>query len=133
MAYRIAAVPLGSVFLFALVLNGYLLFSAVDGARVVRQAESAAGQGLNCLDLYQARAINTYFDVQRPQQGQALYLLGSTWPIWFVLSMGVAFGLAGVIDGRKRWRWLPVIIMGLLVVLLILYLPTIAKISCAID
>ena len=85
------------------------------------------------MELYQVRAINTYFDQQHPQQGEALYLLSSVWPIWFVLSMGLAFGWAGVIDIPKRWRWLPVFSMSLLVLLLILYLPSIARISCAIE
>ncbi len=133
MVRRITAVPLGFIFLLALVLNAYLLFSAVDGTRIVQQVEAAAGQGLTCMELYQARAINTYFDLQRPQQGEALYLFSLAWPIWFALSIGIAFGLTGVIDGLKRRRWLPILIMSLLVLLLILYLPTIAKISCAID
>ena len=133
MVRRITAVPLGFIFLVALAFNMYLLFSAADGARIVQQVEAAAGQGLNCDELYQARAINAYFDLQRPQQGEALYLFSWAWPIWLALSIGIAFGLTGVIDGLKRWRWLPILIMGLLVLLLILYLPTVAKISCAID
>ena len=133
MARRIAAVPPGFIFLLALILNADLLFSAVDGTRLVQQVEAAAGQGLNCHEVYQARAIYAYFDLQRPQQGEALYLLSLAWPIWFAVSMGIAFGLTGVMGGLKRWRWLPVLIMGLLVLLLILYLPTVAKISCAID
>jgi hypothetical protein len=133
MVRHITAVPLGLIFLLALVLNVYLLFSAVDGTRIVQQVEAAAGRGLNCNELYQARAINAYFDLQRPQQGEALYLFSLAWPIWFALSIGIAFGLTGVADELKRWRWLPVLIMGLLVLLLILYLPSVAKISCAID
>ena len=133
MVRRITAVPLGFIFLLALVLNVYLLFCAVDSTRIVQQVEAAAGQGLNCDELYQARVINAYLDLQRPQQGEALYLFSLAWPIWFALSIGIAFGLTGVIDGLKRRRWLPILIMSLLVLLLILYLPTIAKISCAID
>ena len=133
MVRRIAVVPMGFLFLLALVLNVYLLFSAVDGAHIVQQVEAAAGQRLNCNELYQARTINAYFDLQHPKQGEALYLFNLAWPIWFALSIGIALGLAGVIDGLKRWRWLPMFIMGLLVLLLILYLPTVAKISCAID
>ena len=133
MARRITTVPLGFIFLLALVLNVYLLFSAVDGTRLVQQVEAAAGQGLNCHELYQARAINAYFDLQHPQQGEALYLFSLAWPVWFAVSMGIAFGVTGVMAGLKRWRWLPILIMGLLVLLLILYLPTVAKISCAID
>ena len=72
MVHRITAISLGSIFLLVLVLNGYLLFSAVDGTRIVRQVESAAGRGLSCMELYQARAINDYFEFQRPQEGEAL-------------------------------------------------------------
>ena len=133
MIRRITTMSLGSIFLLVLVFNGYLLFSAMDGSRIVQQVQSAAGHGLNCMELYQARAINTYFDSQRPREGKALYLLSTTWPIWFVLSIGVAFGLAGVIGMERRWHWLPVLSMSVFVLWLILYLPTIAKISCAID
>jgi hypothetical protein len=133
MARRLPHVSLVLIFLLALVLNVYVLFSAVDGTRLVQQVEAAAGQGLNCHEVYQARAINAYFDLQHPQQGEALYLLSLAWPVWFAVSIGIAFGLTGVMAGLKRWRWLPILIMGLLVLLLILYLPAIAKISCAID
>ncbi len=133
MAHRILTALLGFLFLSALALNGYLLHGAVDGARIVKQVESAAGQALSCRELYQSRDINAYFEVQHPQEGNALYLLSLAWPVWFALSIGTALGLAGMVDRKKSWHWLPVIGMSLLVLGLILYLPAIAKINCAID
>jgi hypothetical protein len=121
------------IYLLVLVFNGYLLFGAVDGTRIVQDAEAAAGQKLTCMELYQARTINTYFDLQRPQEGRALYLFGSLWPGWLVVSMGVAFGSMAGTGAQKRWRWLPVAGMGLLVLGLVFYLPVIVKISCAIE
>ncbi len=133
MALRLTRVSLGSIFLLAVVLNGFLLFSALDGARLVQQVEATAGQGLTCLDWYHTRSISAYFDVQHPQQGNALYLLNLAWPVWLALSIGIAFVFARVIDRTKRWRWLLILGMSLLVLGLIVYLPTIAKISCAIE
>ena len=133
MIRRITTVPLLGIFPLALVLNLYLLFSVMDGARIVQQVEAAAGRALSCEELYQARSINTYFDLQHHPQGEALYLFGLAWPIWFALSLGIAFGLMRIMDRQKRWRWFPILVTGLLLLLLILYLPTVAKISCAID
>jgi hypothetical protein len=130
---HITSIPLSFIYLLALVLNVYLLFSAADGARIVQQVEADAGRGLNCEELYRARAINAYFDTQRPMQAETLYLFNLTWPIWLALSIGISFGLTAVIDLLKRWRWLLIFVMVPLVILLIFYLPTIAKISCAID
>ena len=133
MIRRITTVPMGFVFLLAVALNVYLLLSVMDGARVVQQVEATAGQGLSCMDFYQARTINAYFDLQHPAQGQVLYLFSLTWPVWFALSIGLAFGLMGMLAGLKRWRRVPLLSMGLLLFLLALYLPTLVKISCAID
>ena len=133
MLRHITTILLGLIFLLALVLNSYLLFSAADGARIVRQDETATGRGLNCEELYQARAVNAYFETQRPRQAETLYLFNLTWPIWLALSMGISFGLTAVIGGLKRWRWLPIFVMGPLVIMLIYYLPTVVKIGCAID
>ena len=133
MIRRITTVPLGFVFFVAVILNVYLLFNVMDGARVVQQVEATAGQSLSCHDFYQARTINDYFDFQHSAQGQALYLFSLAWPVWFALSIGLAFGLTALLDGLKRWRRVPLISMGLLLLLLTLYLPTLIKISCAID
>ena len=133
MVRTIISILLGFIFLLAVVLNGSLLFGAADGARILRQVEAAAGRGLNCEELYQARTINTYFETQRPRQAELLYLFNLTWPIWLALSMGISFGLTAVMDALKRWRWLPIFVMAPLVLLLIFYVPTIAKIGCAID
>ncbi len=132
MTRRIAIVLMGSLFLLALALNGYLLATAVDGARVVQQVESAAGHGLTCFELYQARSIDAYY-AQRPAQGFGLFLLSLTWMLWFPVSIGSALGLAAVIGGPARWRWLPVAGMSLLVLGLVLYLPAIGKIMCATE
>jgi hypothetical protein len=133
MVRHIIAKPLGFIFLLALVINVYVLFSAADGARILQQVETVAGRALNCEELYQARTINAYFETQRPRQAETLFLFNLTWPIWLALSIGISFGLTAVMDGLKRWRWLPISVMAPLILLLIFYLPTIAKISCAID
>ncbi len=131
MARRVTITWFELIFFLALALNGYLLFSAADGARVVRQVELSAGRNLSCQELYQARSVNTYFEPQRHLQGEALYLLIAFWPIWFVSSIIITFGLAAVLDRRRRW--LPVLSMGLLVLGLVLYSPVITKIVCAIE
>jgi len=133
MRRHITAILLSLIFLLALVLNGYVLFSAADGARIVRQVETAAGRGLNCEEWYQARAVNAYFETLRPRQAEMLYLFNLSWPIWLALSIGISFGLTAAMDGLKRWRWLPIFVMAPLVILLIFYLPAVAKIGCAID
>ena len=133
MRRHITAILLSLIFLLALVLNGYVLFSAADGARILQQVETAAGKGLNCEELYQARAVNAYFETLRPRQAEMLYLFNLSWPIWLALSIGISFGLMAVMAGLKRWRWLPIFVMTPLVILLIFYLPTVAKIGCAIE
>src|SRR5512140_3956788 len=101
MVPRITRLSLGSIFLLAVVLNGYLLLSAMEGARLVQPVEAAAGPGLTCLDWYHTRSISAYFDIQHPLQGNALYLLNLAWPIWLAVCMGIAFVFARVLDRTR--------------------------------
>jgi hypothetical protein len=132
---RAAAFPLGVLFLVVLLLNVYLLLNVAGGAQIIQQVEAAQGRSLSCYELYEARAIDAYFYPARRTAGEAIYLLSitCTWPLWLGLSIGAALWYTSLMKRKTRWRWFPVWVMGILVLLLILYLPIVAKITCAID
>ncbi len=130
---RAAAFPSGALFLAVLLLNVYLLFNLVKGAQIVQQVEVTQGRSLSCYELYQARALDAYFYPAQSVAGDVIYGLSFTWPLWLALSGGVALLCMIFLRQKARWRWLPIGLMGGLLVLLVLYLPVAMKIACAIE
>ena len=130
---RMTVFPVGALFLIVLLLNVYLLLNLVTGAHVVQQVEAVQGRTLSCYELYEVRTIDAYFYPAQSVAGDVIYWLSFTWPFWLALSGGAALLCMYFLRQRARWRWLPIGLMGGLLVLLILYLPVVMKIACAID
>ena len=97
MIRRISVMFLGILFVFILLFNVYLLFSLVGGARVVREAEAAAGRDLSCFELYETRSIDAYFYPARARQGDAIYLSAVMFPAWLGATIGLPFALTVVL------------------------------------
>ena len=133
MMRRIVAGVLGVLFASAFLFNVYLLFSVVDGAHVVREAEAAAGHALSCFELYETHSIDAYFYPDRALQGTVIYVSSVLCPLWLIVSIGLPLALTAVLGIRKRWHWLPPILMAPPMLITMLYLNMIGKIVCAIE
>lgn len=129
------ALPPSVLFGVVLLLNVYLLLNIAGGAQIVQQAEAAQGRSLGCSELYEARAIDAYFYPARQTAGDFIYLLSTTftWPLWLALSGGTALWCTHRLTHKTRWRLFPIWIMGVLLLLLVCYLPAVVGITCAID
>ena len=133
MTRRIVVAFLGILFVFVLLFNIYLLFSLIDGARVVREAEIAAGRDLSCVELYEARSIDAYFYPDRARQGDTIYLSAVMFPLWLGASIGLPFALTVALGRQKRWHWFPVILIAPLLILIGTHLGVLGKLVCALE
>jgi len=133
MVRRIFVALLGILFVFVLLFNVYLLFSLVGGARVVREAESAAGHDLSCYELYNTGSIEAYFYPDRARQGDAIYLSAVMFPVWLGVSVGLPFTLTVVLERQKRWHWFPLILIAPLLLLIGAHLGVLGKLVCALE
>ena len=133
MVRRIFAALLGILFVFILLFNVYLLFSLVGGARVVREAEAAAGHDLSCFELYNTGSIDAYFYPDRAWQGETIYLSAVMFPLWLGASIVLPFALTFVLGRRKRWHWFPLILMIPLLILIGTHLDMLGKLVCALE
>jgi hypothetical protein len=133
MVRRISVILLGILFAFVLLFNVYLLFGLVGGARVVREAEAVAGHALNCFELYETRSIEAYFYPERARQGDTIYLSAVMFPFWLGVSIGLPFALTAVLGRRKRWHWLPLILITLLLLPIGAHLGVLGKLVCALE
>ena len=108
------------------------LWAAVASAPIIQQVEAELGRGLTCEEAYAHREINAYFYPQRAAQGDTLYTFSLFAP--FVLLIFAAL-LAGIVryDRLPRWRWVLVALGGVLLAVLVLHLPVINTIVCAIE
>ena len=133
MVRRIFVVLLGILFVFVLLFNVYLLFSLVGGARVVQEAEAAAGHALSCYELYSTRSVEAYFYPDRARQGDTIYLSAVMFPVWLGVSIGLPFALTAVLGRRKRWHWFPLILITPLLLLIGAHLGVLGKLVCALE
>ena len=133
MVRRITAVLLSILFVLILLFNVYLLFGLVGGARVVREAEIAAGHDLSCFELYETRSISSYFYPDRARQGETIYLSAVMFPFWLGVSVGLPFALTVVLGRQKRWHWFPLILMAPLLLLIGAHLGVLGKLVCALE
>ena len=133
MVRRIIVVLVGILFAFVFLFNVYLLFSLVDGARVIRKAESAAGHDLSCFELYETRSIDEYFYPDRARQGDTIYLSAVMFPAWLGVTIGLPFALTVVLGRQKRWNWFPLILITPLLLLIGAHLGALGKLVCALE
>ena len=133
MIRRIIVVFLGNLFVLVFLFNAYLLFSLVNGARVVREAEAVAGHDLNCYELYNTQSIEAYFYPDRAWQGDTIYLSAVMFPVWLGASIGLPFALTVVLGKRKRWHWSPLILITPLLLLIGAHLGVLGKLVCALE
>ena len=133
MVRRISVVLLGILFVLVFLFNAYLLVSLVGGARIVGEAEAAAGRALSCFELYETRSIDAYFYPDRARQGDTIYLSAVMFPAWLGASIGLPFALTVVLGRRKRWHWFPLILIIPLLLLIGAHLGALGKLVCALE
>ena len=133
MMRRIIAMLLSLLFIFVLLFNVYLLVSLVGGARVVREAEAAAGHALSCFELYETRSIDAYFYPDRAWQGNTIYVSAVMFPVWLGASIGLPLALTVALGRRKRHHWFPVILITPLLLLIGAHLGVLGKLVCALE
>ena len=101
----------------------------IDGASVVQQAELQAGHKLTCEELYHEETIESYYSVHR-ERGDVLYFFSFFAFLWIPF-----LGFMGVMFVRTFWRlrWVAGAATVSLIILILLYLPVVGKISCALE
>ncbi|MBZ0287152.1 MAG: hypothetical protein K8I30_06015 [Anaerolineae bacterium] len=132
--------PLIALYGVAIIMLGFVAFSAITNAFVVRDAESAFGHPLSCWDAYQYRAIDSYFYPDRRLQGDALYIYSLFAPCLFLGFVGLTGVI--VIEGLRqrmmsaRFRNALILLAGIgtvVLVVLLAYAPVIETIACATE
>lgn len=124
---------LGILFVLSLVLNTFLVFSVVDGSRIVREVEAKVGHRLSCDEAYNQREINNYFVPERRQRGKVIYAFDVLAPLWLLASIIVSIGLSIFWKTDRFYRWLPIIITDLILIYFVLAMPMIKTLGCALD
>lgn len=118
-----------------LLLSGVLalvLWTAASSAPVVQQIEANLGRPLTCDEAYNHREINNYFYPQRAAQGDALYRFSLVSP-FFLLGFAILLAAIGYSGSLNRLRW-PLVAVGLLLFAgLLVYMPVIRTIACAVE
>lgn len=132
MSSRVIRVSLLTVYLGAVVIVSLILATAVISAPVVRQVEAGLGHPLTCDQAYANREINNYFYPQRTLQGDTLYWFSLIAP-FFLFGFAILLGVIGCSDSLKRLRW-PLVGLGLvLFAALLIYMPVIRIVACAVE
>lgn len=126
------SILLGALFSFALLCNGLLIVRLIDGARVLRQAAARVGHPLSCLELYYYRELATYFDGQ-PMYGSLIYIYRHISTLWLSICIALALGVTFAWKAHLSLRWLPIVLMGALLVAILSMTPTVEAIRCAIE
>jgi len=133
MIRRVIVVFLSFLFLLVFLFNAYLFLNLVDGAKIVREAETKTGYSLSCLELYETKSIANHFYPDRAFQGDVIYLSGILFPFWLGVSIGIPLTLVFVLGKQQRWHWFPLMLSTLLLIAIATHFRILFKLVCALE
>ena len=136
-AVWVAAISSILVAIVAFVINSFLVFSAIDGKRLIERVETEAGRELTGYELYsEYREVNAYYYPPRESRGDVLYWFNALSLPWIVVSIGCI-----VIFLCVTWRFPQVRTAGIgslaimisLLAVVIYHISVIGKIAWAVE
>lgn len=119
-----------------LVLTGFLalaLWAAVISVPVIQQVEVSIGNPLTCEAAYEHQEINNYFYPENTLPANALYLFSLVSPFFLFGFAALLVAIALYERLKHRLRWLLVSLGVLLGAALIVYMPVIRLVACAVE
>jgi hypothetical protein len=132
MAVRVKQISLMGSYLVLTTILALALWAAVISVPIIRQTEVQVGGSLTCQAAYEHQEINNYFYPARTLQADALYLFSLLSP-FFLFGFAVVLVVMALYKRLKRLRWLLVSAGVLLCVVLIIYMPVIYLVACAVE
>lgn len=114
-------------------ITGFILYSAVDTAPVIWEAEARNGQPLTCNQAYDQREIDAALYADHRTRADALYLFNLCSPVWLLAFGAVTFALARYRTLSGRLRWMIIGITVALATAVILYMPVVHLVACATE
>ncbi len=137
---RILAAGVNTLFTLLLIvtilLQALLIYSAGFGAPIIQQVEAEIGHSLSCGEAYVHREIDGFFYPDYRAQGDILYLAALCGPFWMGLLLLLILSGSLVTPIRQqaaRLKWLLTGVVVALMIPVLIYLPTIQKIACAVE
>ena len=114
-------------------VTGFIMYSAVDTAPVIREAEARNGQPLTCDQAYHQREIDAALYADHRTPADVLYLFNLCSPVWLLAFGAVTFAVARhrALSGRLRWT-----IVGITLALaaaVLLFMPIVHLVACATE
>ena len=127
------------VIMVVIAANAFLVFSAMDGKRVIREAEAKAGRALSGYELHtEHREVNDYYYQHpggRSLRGDVLYNAATPLIVpWIIVSFLVA--ILPILLFRQRLHtasWVPGTVIAILFGMMIAHWPYVAKVAWAVE
>lgn len=119
-----------------ILLQALLIYSAGFGTSIIQQVEAEIGHSLSCDEAYDHREIDGFFYPDHATQGNILYLATLCGPFWMGLLVLLLLSGSLVTPIRQqaaRLKWLLTGVVVALMIPILIYLPTIQKIACAVE